>query len=907
MIGRGLEGTKLDRRTRGESRMCNSVLVDFEDFKQSVLPSLPSEATTFEKMTIHQKERLFKKFNQDFDKDRLAQVADIEFTQTVVNLINSVGLPNGYKAATCYYHNDKTHSTHSVVDAALYARGQAPKDCAPDWSSCQGSTPSDPFDDCLGWNAGSMTPSHTEVRSQLIAHAWNIFLYQHRNCFRAIRWDRAGVVASRKVNYVEDPESLLGFLWHFVQLDDVTQGIDPTAKLVRKGSKAFDLMVHLSQPDSDLDLDDWEDAEVTIPEVAPGPTTTHTCLRRTFATRAPYYPGTTTRSTTRLACSNTNAQYSPCSPPLRAIPFRVLPTNDDLPRHYDDDNIWADDPPYPPSPPCPTILLLSAVYVHRKFAETIENWPYYKLKVGPDDRIFLVGKPIFKSLAMFGRATRGYIALDVLARRFVFLKDSWRPFYVGVKPEGMYLEKFAGDTRFVHPTVVCHGDVGEQQTFTAAFHAQKKSKSTQVAVDSQRPQQSAPAAVLVSDVPVTAGTKRVREAEDEVEDELPQGPSGSATKAKARIKESNGPLRHHTHYRIVVKEVCLPFDEFKTTEQLIRLMFDCIRAHWFAYSEYKIMHRDVSAGNVLIFPVLTERDDEGKQYVEWNGFLTDWELAKTVVEDPAQDKARQPERTGTWQFMSAAYIAANWSRPIEVADELKSFFHVTLFYAVRFLRNNLPSVSQFVIEYFDTFQMASDGGLICSRLKRTTLHLGVPEGFSTPTLQFLKRGGQEGNPLNDLIAKLLFLFKGRYEYLEYLARPKKVPKTPSAAPRRNGPSARRNARRHTMLDSWRVDNDYSGVDPAPVAEEPSAQALNSQRILEHHGGVMKLFDDALEQAQSEDWDDTGVVGYDQLVDYDPGIYVVAVKDATQSNVLELFGVCYGISTCCPLLLLGVME
>ncbi|KAI0665721.1 hypothetical protein C8Q78DRAFT_940846, partial [Trametes maxima] len=60
-------------------------------------------------------------------------------------------------------------------------------------------------------------------------------------------------------------------------------------------------------------------------------------------------------------------------------------------------------------------------------------------------RFFLIGKPIFFSTSMFGRGTCGYIALDVKTRRFVFLKDSWRPFYVGVEPEGHYLDLLSSD------------------------------------------------------------------------------------------------------------------------------------------------------------------------------------------------------------------------------------------------------------------------------------------------------------------------------------------------------------------------------------------------------------------------------------------------------------------------------
>ncbi|KAI0666771.1 hypothetical protein C8Q78DRAFT_1176355, partial [Trametes maxima] len=199
--------------------MGTNFVIDFEEFKQDVLPSLPNGATKFGRLALHQKRWLFEKSAKAFTKIiKPAEMSEIEPAETVVDLINSVNLPNGYKAATFCYDPEETDSTHLKVDAALYAEGQAPEDGAPVWSSCRlymefkkGSTAADPFDDRLGWN----TKSHDEARSQLITYAWNVFLYQHRvaffsllitgDCFRAMRWDRSGVVVSRKVNYVEDP------------------------------------------------------------------------------------------------------------------------------------------------------------------------------------------------------------------------------------------------------------------------------------------------------------------------------------------------------------------------------------------------------------------------------------------------------------------------------------------------------------------------------------------------------------------------------------------------------------------------------------------------------------------------------------------------------------------------------
>lgn len=58
-----------------------------------------------------------------------------------------------------------------------------------------------------------------------------------------------------------------------------------------------------------------------------------------------------------------------------------------------------------------------------------------------------------------------------------------------------------------------------------------------------------------------------------------------------------------------------------------------------AYKDCGYIHRDVSAGNILIKPVLVR---EGKLLsVYWHGMLTDWELAK----HKDVDYAREPDRT----------------------------------------------------------------------------------------------------------------------------------------------------------------------------------------------------------------------------------------------------------------------
>ncbi|EPQ50669.1 hypothetical protein GLOTRDRAFT_19298, partial [Gloeophyllum trabeum ATCC 11539] len=90
--------------------------------------------------------------------------------------------------------------------------------------------------------------------------------------------------------------------------------------------------------------------------------------------------------------------------------------------------------------------------------------------------------------------------------------------------------------------------------------------------------------------------------------------------------------------------------------------------HAKAFSEARILHRDVSAGNILI--VRTTKDEK----VVTSGLLNDWDLSKDID----IKEVRQADRTGTWQFMSARLLAHR-SKIHEVQDDLESFLHVLLY------------------------------------------------------------------------------------------------------------------------------------------------------------------------------------------------------------------------------------
>ena len=60
-----------------------------------------------------------------------------------------------------------------------------------------------------------------------------------------------------------------------------------------------------------------------------------------------------------------------------------------------------------------------------------------------------------------------------------------------------------------------------------------------------------------------------------------------------------------------------------------------------AACEAGYMHRDISAGNILIYPSVIYLKDAKVMAVRWCGVLSDWELAK----DASLMVATQPERT----------------------------------------------------------------------------------------------------------------------------------------------------------------------------------------------------------------------------------------------------------------------
>ena len=107
-------------------------------------------------------------------------------------------------------------------------------------------------------------------------------------------------------------------------------------------------------------------------------------------------------------------------------------------------------------------------------------------------------------------------------------------------------------------------------------------------------------------------------------------------------------------------------------------------AHKETYEKAKILHRDISVGNILITS-------------DGHGLLIDWDLCNsTLILQGARQRERtvcsfykrqfachQPIAQGTWQFMAARLLMSPHALTHELADNLESFLHVLSLVALR--------------------------------------------------------------------------------------------------------------------------------------------------------------------------------------------------------------------------------
>lgn len=217
--------------------------------------------------------------------------------------------------------------------------------------------------------------------------------------------------------------------------------------------------------------------------------------------------------------------------------------------------------------------------------------------------------------------------------------------------------------------------------------------------------------------------------------------------------------------------------------------------------------------------------------------------------------------------MSVAHVSSpERTRPIAVPDELESFFHVMLFYAIRFLPHTLGNTAQYIADYFDISGDNGNNRHFCSVVKYWVMRSG---DFK---LNFVKNNGDPGSPLNALIYLLLQHFKARYEVLKYEStiqqkKPSKPFPTPPGSVIDDVKLARPRLKLRTTTPAWRRG---LGADVRTnfnvESNQPSEETRDLAERLNTHDRMSGLFASILhpENTYPDEWNDVLAVP-DQLI------------------------------------------
>ena len=202
---------------------------------------------------------------------------------------------------------------------------------------------------------------------------------------------------------------------------------------------------------------------------------------------------------------------------------------------------------------------------------------------------FIVGRPHFAAEALIGRCTKGYVALQLVPGgpgRLCYLKDCWRAYVPGrTRPEHIVYERLHKHCVPNIPTLLCGGDVRSPHPFD----------------------ETQPPRLQLTEV-------------DQV----------------LAIKEGQGRPVPRVHYRIATEGVGLPLRSFRSFRELALIIASAVRgectrycrctsltcsvAHGHAWEHAKVLHRDISVGNILIDPVTRL------------AILIDWDLSRLACE-----------------------------------------------------------------------------------------------------------------------------------------------------------------------------------------------------------------------------------------------------------------------------------
>ncbi|KAH9841745.1 uncharacterized protein C8Q71DRAFT_700328 [Rhodofomes roseus] len=430
------------------------------------------------------------------------------------------------------------------------------------------------------------------------------------------------------------------------------------------------------------------------------------------------------------------------------------------------------------------------------FAGTlVDGWPISKILVPEDDMIseaelrsgkkeergaseasgrrmreFLVGKPTFMNTSLYGRATRCHIAYDVAEDRLVFCKECWRTDAPTSHPEGEVYLRLHGKNVSYIATPVAAGDV--------------------------------------------------------------RGKNGAHRTRTQEFTKGSDPML--VHYRLILEEIAQPLKEYRTSYQLVMGLYQSLSAHEQAWSEGKVIHRDISADNLLLYWYF---DENGKLVCK--AILVDWGLCKYA--DEMDQPSVKRTRSGTWQFISAVLLKWPGQFAHQIWNDLESFIHVLHWMCVRFHITDRSldraDLIQHVTQLYDDSHKDDKGNSVGGRRKLDFLKHGIVPFH-------LLRGSAATNPqspgLHSLLRELADLYKQHYKWLS--------PQLPESDPAQ-GNAQEDESQKVVPPGGEEWDMFYEPRKSRTRArnlKKPAAEETPPEPALSTHTAIMELFDEMLE-------------------------------------------------------------
>ncbi|KAI0667170.1 hypothetical protein C8Q78DRAFT_391508 [Trametes maxima] len=239
--------------------------------------------------------------------------------------------------------------------------------------------------------------------------------------------------------------------------------------------------------------------------------------------------------------------------------------------------------------------------------------------------------------------------------------------------------------------------------------------------------------------------------------------------------------------------------------------------------------------------------------------------------------------------MSVAYVE-NHPAVVTVADEIESFFHVLLFYAVRLLNHNIELVPAFIVAYFDSHApKKARGQRACSDLKTSTMKAGeltyngnMVHFYTDPSCKTIH------TTFEQLLDMLIGCFKARYEVAKWSKYVKAIKRSRSASPK-DGRADDDNPYRRKPKRAPRPPELVAGQAKSRM-KEPSNATKSMAARLHDHTQILDAVWYYLDAAMPED----GSPGYDWPVSdaitdrlfnsgYDPRPHILALGEL-QKNI-----------------------